>query len=370
MKFKNVIAIVLSLVLVMGLVIGCGTSGGGSTSTGTTKPVTTTKPADKSFEEMVIKVATVSPEAQTRDGTYATASILTFRDYLAEKTDYIKPETYFAGQLGGAAEVVQYQIDGTVEINFANPSSCTTYSPSLAVITLPGAFSTMDECRSVLRSDWGDDLWELAVKESGNGVADKGIRFMNIIPFGFRNFTNTKQKITNVDSMKGLTFRTMENTMSITMVDSLGAHAVPIASSEQYMAIQQGVVDGNEGAITSLIQDLVYEVLKYVVLDGHFLGHDGYIVSEQWWSGLPAETQEVIKAGIDVASEEGDRVVDRLLAEGEVFLADFLEIYTPTDSELAEWNEACRAGTEQWMRGEVGDELVESMLAAIQDYRK
>ncbi len=71
--------------------------------------------------------------------------------------------------------------------------------------------------------------------------------------------------------MKGIVFRVMENELYVKMVESLGAIATPMSSSELYSALQNGVVDGQENPTAFIISDLTYEVQKYMVQMGMYI---------------------------------------------------------------------------------------------------
>ena len=47
-----------------------------------------------------------------------------------------------------------------------------------------------------------------------------------------------------------------------------------------------------------------------------------------------------------------------------------MEIYTPTTEEAALWRDAVSSSTLGFVREQIGDELLDSMLDAIKDYRE
>jgi len=47
-----------------------------------------------------------------------------------------------------------------------------------------------------------------------------------------------------------------------------------------------------------------------------------------------------------------------------------MEVYTPTSDEAAMWREAVSAKTIDYIRSQIGDEIVDSMLNAIKEYRE
>ena len=110
---------------------------------------------------------------------------------------------------------------------------------------------------------------------------------------GFRNFTNSKLPIKSPADMKGLKIRVMETPVYVNMVKALGAAPTPIAWSEVYTALQQKVVDGQENPVATIVQAKLYEVQKYMILDGHSYGVDFFLINDKFYQSLPKETQEL-----------------------------------------------------------------------------
>jgi len=154
-------------------------------------------------------------------------------------------------------------ITGDVEAAIINTIPMGNFYKDCSIFEMPGVFSDKDECNSILNKGWG--------KEFNKRIEDAlNIKILSHYSIGFMHFTNSARELRLPEDAKGLTFRVMESPISIKMVEALGANAVPIASSEMYVAIQNKFVDGQENPISSIIMDLTYQVQKYLVLDGHF----------------------------------------------------------------------------------------------------
>ena len=57
--------------------------------------------------------------------------------------------------------------------------------------------------------------------------------------------------------------------MTVDIFQALGAATQQIAFGELYVALQQGVVDGQENPLANIASNKLYEVNKYVSLSGH-----------------------------------------------------------------------------------------------------
>ena len=207
--------------------------------------------------EYTLRLGYISPEL-TPDVNNETMFTYVFKEYVEEQSGgRIAVEIYPAGQLGTFPEMIEGCMSGTINMAIINVIPLNSfYKPSM-IFGLPGVFKDKDECTAVLQGEWGLAFNEEVRKELG-------IKILNHWSSGMRNFTNSVRELKVPEDAKGLTFRVMESPVSIKMVESLGAKAVPIASSEMYVAMQNGVVDGQENPISSIIQDLTYEVQDYL----------------------------------------------------------------------------------------------------------
>jgi len=71
----------------------------------------------------------------------------------------------------------------------------------------------------------------------------KGIIALAWTENGFRHLTNSKRAVVKPDDVKGLKVRTMQNPVHIQAFQSIGVQPTPMAFSELFTALQQGVVD-------------------------------------------------------------------------------------------------------------------------------
>ena len=140
------------------------------------------------------------------------------------------------------------------------------FKPAM-VLDIPYLFSSAPVAWKVLDGKFGDELAAALLDKTGMRVLAYG-------ETGFRNFTNSKRPIKSPEDLKGLKIRVMETPLYITLVKALGAAPTPIAWTETYTSLQQGVVDGQENPVSVIIQAKFAEVQKYLTLDGHTYGAD------------------------------------------------------------------------------------------------
>jgi len=288
-----------------------------------------------------------------------------FKQYVeAQSAGKIKVDIYPGGQLGNAAEFVQGVSSGAIEMAVINISMLNNlYKPTM-LFSVPGLFASIQECNDILNGPWGQDMFANIKKASHIQILDTGSN-------GFRNFTNNIREVKTMEDTQGITFRVMENPVSVKMVESMGARAVPMPGSEMYMAMKTGVVDGQENPILNIIQDKTFEVQKYLTLDGHMASIMAYIINEGTFNSLPADLQKIVIDGSKKATDEANKVIATRNLEGLDYLKEQGMIITqPTDAALTAWHNTIFTATQSFVRAEIGDDIVDSLIAALNAYRK
>ncbi len=111
---------------------------------------------------------------------------------------------------------------------------------------------------------------------------------------GFRNITNDKGPVIHPDDVIGMKIRTMENAIHIATFETLGAIPTPMAWSEVFTALQQGVIDGQENPLVIIDTAKIYEVQKHVSLTGHFYSPAILMINKDLFDSLPDDIQQAI----------------------------------------------------------------------------
>jgi tripartite ATP-independent transporter DctP family solute receptor len=162
-----------------------------------------------------------------------------------------------------------------------------------------------------------------------------GVRALGIGENGFRNFTNKVRPIRSPDDMKGLKIRTMENPAHMAMVKAMGASPTPIAWGEVYMALQQGVVGGQENPVSVIEVSKFIEVQKCLTLDGHVYSILPILINDKFFMSLPPDIQKIIADTTKtiVAVQRGQNL--KKVYDGVKSLQDKgMEVYSPTENVL------------------------------------
>jgi len=318
--------------------------------------------SSKSEDEIVIKFGYTPGDlapAESREIMYAT----TFKEYVESNSDSIKVELYGSDTLGSANDVVGAIAAGTIQMGVYDFSLINNYYQDTMVFCMPGAFLDNDEVNATADTDWAKGLFEKTAEETG-------IHILSVVSGGMRNFTTKDIDIHTVSDAAGVTFRVMDSPIYVKMVEAISANAVPMAGSEMYVAMQNGVVDGHENTIPNILQDKTYEVQNRIVMDEHIPSMSAVYFNEALYQSMSDEQRRVVTEAADAAQTAARQVVTDILENGITTLQEKgMEVYVPTDSEKEEWHNAYGPACEEYLRGVVGDDIVDEFLATIKENR-
>ena len=341
---KRCLALVLAILMVGTLFAACGNQSAPAATTAASSDGETAASADK---KVTIKLGyTHSNPDRTQDDEVMYAE--TFKEYVESHSDSITVELYPGSALGSQADTTGAVASGTVEMTIQNSSQLNNYDINT---------------NKVVDSDWAKEILENTRKTTG-------IRVLGNYCSGMRSFTCKGRELRSVADAKGLTFRVPESPIYSQMVTAISANAVPMPSSEMYVAMQNGVVDGQENPIQNVVIDKTYEVQDWYVLDNHTPTVMSYMISEKFYSSLSDAQKAVVEEANAEAMAKAREVVTNLEASGIATLeANGMTVYTPTAEELKGWHDAYGPVCEKYMREQVGDEMVDGLLSLLGEIR-
>ena len=148
---------------------------------------------------------------------------------------------------------------------------------------------------------------------------------------------------------------------------ALGAAPTVMSSSEMYMALQRGTVDGATTGMPAAVSRKVNEVQKFMTMANYTTAQFVVQSSLEWWNGLSEADREIVmKAGAD--AEAWIRgVIAESEAEAEKVIADSgVEIYALSDEDRAAFVSVTEPVRQSFaeVTGEIGKKLIEMALEA------
>lgn len=318
-------------------------------------------------KKTVIKIGTPDPVANitmTKVDPGALSSIhtaaLVFKRVVELKTDgRIEVKIFPNNQLGAEAETFQTMQSGIIQGTLTTASTLAVFLPEWMAFSVPYAYASPEIAMRLMSGPVGEKFTNLSVEKIG-------IRPLAWAHIGYRNFTNNVRSIKSPADMKGLKIRVIQSPDMVKMVESFGAHATPIPWSELYAALQQGVVDGEENPVSMMEVAKLYEVQKYITMDGHRLGFVPFCINEKFYQALSPEDRVIVK---DAATQA--MVAYRGIIEfAEPLLLDYLtekgmQSYSPNQKEMAEFKSKAQDAVIPWIKKEIGNEWVDEVLSEV-----
>ncbi|MGA0565493.1 TRAP transporter substrate-binding protein [Ancylobacter sp. VNQ12] len=205
-------------------------------------------------------------------------------------------------QLGTEREMQEQLATGTLEMTLTGVLA--TYEPKITLLELPYLFRDREHIKKAQASE--------AVQKLAAGLPAKGVRLVGFLENGFRNITDSIRPINNPADVKGLTIRTPENLAQIETFRALGASPTPMAFSELYAALRQGVVDGQENPLENISDGKLFEVQKYLALTHHIYNSAYFLVSESFYQSLTEVQRKALQEAVKEASDwQMDYVANR-----------------------------------------------------------
>jgi len=167
---------------------------------------------------------------------------------------------------------------GTLDATNTSTGPVSNFVPEVGIVDIPFLFRDYDHARRVLDGQIGQDLLGL--------FPAKGLIALAWTENGFRHMTNSKRAIVKPDDVKDLKVRTMQNPVHIQAFTSIGVQPTPMAFSELFTALQQGVVDGQENPIPVILSAKFSQVQKHLSLTGHVYSPAVLLLSPKLWGSL------------------------------------------------------------------------------------
>ena len=134
----------------------------------------------------------------------------------------------------------------------------------------------------------------------------KGYKVLAVWENGFRHITNSTRPIVVPNDLKGIKLRTPKGRWRVKMFQAYGANPTPMPLSEVFIALQTGVMDGEENPLTQIHSQKFQEVQTYLSLTRHVYSPAFLTVSSPKWNRLA----EPIRSILEVTAKETQEYVD------------------------------------------------------------
>jgi tripartite ATP-independent transporter DctP family solute receptor len=221
-------------------------------------------------------------------------------------------QVFGSSQLGKDKELLQkIKLN---QVTFSLPSSVmSSVADEFGVFEMPYIIKDRTHMGKV-----EDTLFESVLQPAAKS---KGYRILALFENGFRHITNNTRPINVPADLEGIKLRTPKGAWRVKMFQSYGANPTPMSFSEVFTALQTGVIDGQENPYAQIASAKFQEVQKYLSITGHVYTPAYVLVSEEHFSALPQDVQDILTA----TAKETQAYVYELAAKLETDLLAELE---------------------------------------------
>lgn len=300
-----------------------------------------------------IRLAHGEPEDQTY-GVYASMLAANVEKM---SNGSMKCTVYANGVMGSELELGQKVQQGTLNMALVTSTNAGSLAPSVNVLMLPYLFGSPEALMGDaghLRSGspFRERLAQRIASEAGT------LRLLGVGTNGFRLLFTKTAPVTSIAGLKGLKLRLPASPVLQRTWETWGAAAYPIAWSETFTAIQQGVADAYESPLDTLLKSGFYPYTKFVTENLYYAPLSFLVLTnDRWLKKLTPEQQAVLTKAADATDKEHfawvqaqhGKVKEELLAKGVTFhqLTD-ADVWKARSVVL--WPEFAKiAGGEEWV---------------------
>jgi tripartite ATP-independent transporter DctP family solute receptor len=140
---------------------------------------------------------------------------------------------------------------------------------------------------------------------------ERGFRVLSVWENGFRHITNNMRPVVTPADLAGIKLRTPRGVWRVRLFQSFGANPTPMPLEEVFVALQTGVLDGQENPLSQIHTQRFEEVQRFLSLSRHVYSPAYLMTGKAHWETIPVDIRQEIEA----AAGETKQFVMRRAAE-------------------------------------------------------
>ena len=215
----------------------------------------------------------------------------------------MKVKLYPNGILGKDRELMEGLKLNGLDMVIGGPSIIGAYAPEYQLLEAPFLFRDYHHLQKVLHGPVGQEL-ETEMAEQ------YGFHYLGYFLRGPRYLTTTNQIVQKPEDLHGMKLRVPELDIYIKSWELFGANPTPLAFSDMFMALRQGVVDGQENPLEVIYTNNLHEVQKYVMETDHLLSFYILAVGDGYFTRFSRDESMIIQEAIDQAVQYHDNLME------------------------------------------------------------
>lgn len=233
---------------------------------------------------------------ESTPGASTQQMLAAFRDALqSEMGDAVAIEYFDSGTLGDEIVHMQQVRTGQLDV-IPIGSDAVQLDSKFAVFDIPFLFSDREQVSTVLDGQIGEAL-DASLQEKA------GLKILGFGEIGFRNISNNVRPIVTPADLDGIKLRTPGSKTRIMSFEMLGATPIKMNIGEVYLALEQGVIDGQENPMGNIAKWSWDEVQKYISFSRHVYTPITFVMNLKRYNSLSDEQREKVHAAARTAVE-------------------------------------------------------------------
>lgn len=255
-----------------------------------------------------------------------------FAELVEKKTNgqvIVKQHYQALGQTNQLTQAVQ---TGSVDIGDNSNGNLGRFTNAFFVYDLPFLFKSYD---NMLKS-WDTPLGRQIIEKFEKDV---GVKMLFPISYGGGRDVQTRSKpLKTPADIKGLKIRVVSTPIDLTTFKAWGANPTPVDWAQTYTALQQGVVDGEQIPMTTIVGAKHYEVIKHSLrLDYQAIVQFLFINAKKFEALSPEHQKALLEAANEAKEWNRKDAADKMQKTVKQLTDLGVTIYTPTPAEYQQW---------------------------------
>lgn len=276
-----------------------------------------------------------------------------FAELVSKKSEGTIQIDVFPGEtMGTSAEMADACSSGDVDFYIASTGQYTQRYKPFSIIEAFYMFRDRDHLFKFYESESFETLKD--------GLAENcNVHILAPVYYGVREMTTSKVSLKTPEDFKGIKMRAANEPLPIAAIEALGGTPTPVAYNETYLALQQGVADGQENPPMSILAMKFYEVQKYLNLTDHQYQMMNIFMSDACKQKVSDEQLSILTEAAEEAAKEHNQAAIEEEKKAIEELGQYLEI--------VETDKAAFAEKMKPMYDKFEEEWVEGMYEDIQN---
>lgn len=243
-------------------------------------------------------------------GSEIADTIAKFSEFTKEESnDTINVKIFASGVLGTESSEVEMVQAGILDMAKVSSNTLGQFDSRYAIFSVPYLFQSQEHYYTAMKES-------TEIKNLFSDTREYGFIAIGYYANGARNFYLKEDKaVTDPSVLAGLKIRSMASTTSMDTIEKMGGTPVPMASSETYASLQQGVVDGAENTELALTVDGHEDLVKSYTYTEHQFSPDIFIISTKTWDKMTEEQRQCLITALEETNDNFVSVYNDMMAE-------------------------------------------------------